>query len=308
MKNIKNLLIYAAGYIDGDGCLYIGKYTVHKNKSIVYERSIQVVSVKKAVLIVFQSNFGGFILKKPFKARHRDAYCWSLKGPESLFFAESIKEFLIEKTYQCDLFIQFCQHINKNKNGTLNTHLINQREIIIENSRKDKHMSNLITQEEVESVKKEAFTITPSNNDFIYLAGLIDSEGCFRVKKSKPKNKPNHVYHIGVEIGNSKLPIIPWLIKRFGGGIAFIEAKKNKKAFAVWSLSAKALYEILPRIRPYLTIKQEVCDKLIEFQQTIISNGGDRHSLAFKAMFEKRIEVRERIVQEIHSFNHKGSI
>lgn len=303
--NNNNLLPYIAGYIDGDGCFYVGKYT---SKGIdVYEQSIQIVSVKKPVLDEFKINFGGSIREKPFKPNHKTAYCWTIKGYESVTLCRQILRYLVEKTDQNILFIMFYQLIDFNNFETVDTQIINKRNSIISNIRKDKHMNNLITREEIEKLKNEQFTITPSETDYPYLAGLIDSEGCFRIKKWKPKNRPNEVYNITVEIGNTKLPIMPWLIKRFGGSIVFIEAKANKKASATWTLSAAKLFEILPKIRPFLRSKQEVCDKLIEFQQTILPNGGDRHSELFRALFEKRKEVRDKIVAEVHEFNRKGS-
>jgi len=307
MKNIKNLLFYIAGYIDGDGCFYIGK-TIQKRKNItVYEHSIQIVSVKKPVLEEFQSHFGGFIKKKPYKENHRDAFCWTLKNKVAKDLSWAICEILIEKGNQAKLFAEFCETINHNKFRTIKQDVLNNRDRIIYQIREEKHMNNLITKEEIESLKNEGLTITPTEEDFPYLAGLIDSEGCFRIKKWKPKNRPNEVYNISVEIGNTKFPIMPWLIKRFGGSICYVAAKGTKRSAAIWTLSAAALYNILPKIRPYLRSKQEVCDKLIEFQQTILPNGGDRHSELFRALFEKRREVRERIIKEVHQFNHKGS-
>lgn len=305
MKNIKNLLFYIAGYIDGDGCFYIGKYK--QNNIIVFEQSIQIVSVKLPVLQEFQNAFGGSIIKKPYKHKHRDVYCWKVYGSKARDLAESIIDKLIDKIIQCTLFIEFSDTIKFNKFRTVPDHIVKIRNETINKSRKDKHMNNLITKEEIEKLKNEQFTITPTETDYPYLAGLIDSEGCFRIKKWKPKNKPNHAYNITVEIGNTKLPLITWLVKRFGGSIVFIKERGTKKASATWTLSAAALYEILPKIRPFLRSKQIVCDKLIEFQQTILPNGGDRHSELFRALFEKRIEVRERIVKEVHQFNHKGS-
>ena len=306
MKNI-NLLLYIAGYIDGDGCFYLGKFIQKPNGIIVYEQSIQIASVKEVVLQEFKSSFGGSVRKKPSKERHKDAYCWTIKGKDSVNLAIQIHNYLVDKPYQCKLFIQFSKLIFRNKFRTVNANIINQRNEIIFKSREDKHMANFVTKEEIEKLKNEQFTITPSETDYPYLAGLVDSEGCFRIKKWKPKNKPNHAYNITVEIGNTKLPIMPWLVHRFGGSVVFIKERGTKKASATWTLSAAALYEILPKIRPFLRSKQIVCDKLIEFQQTILPNGGDRHSELFRALFEKRIEVRERIVKEVHQFNHKGS-
>lgn len=307
MKNMKNLLFYVSGYIDGDGCFYIGTYIQQPKKITVYEQSIQVVSVKEKVLHEFKEHFGGAIRMKPFKKDHKDSFCWSIKGKRAVEFASLIVTYLVEKTIQCELFIQFSETIKHNNFITITNDILDRRNEIINQIRKEKHMQNHVTKEEIEKLKNEKFTITPSETDFPYLAGLIDSEGCFRIKKWKPKNRPNDVYNITVEIGNTKLPIMPWLIKRFGGSVVFIEAKGIKKASATWTLSSAALYDILPKIRPFLRSKQEVCDKLIEFQQTILPNGGDRHSELFRALFEKRREVRERIIEEVHQFNRKGS-
>lgn len=306
MNNFKNLLFYISGYIDGDGCFYIGTF---RQKTItVYEQSLQIVSVKRPVLEEFKQSFGGYIRKKPFRGRHRDAFCWTIKSNCAANLAQNILECLVEKVQECELFIKFCTTIKCNNFRTVTNEVINQRNEIIDQIRKEKHMNNHVTKEDIERLKDESSTITPCETDYPYLAGLIDSEGCFRIKKWKPKNRPNHVYNITVEIGNTKLPIMPWLVKRFGGSVIFIEAKGTKKASATWTLSAAALYEILPKIRPFLRSKKDVCDLLIEFQKTILPNGGDRHSDLFKALFEKRIEVRERIIQEVHKFNHKGSI
>lgn len=302
----ENIRAYAAGYIDGDGCIYLGKFT-QKPDITVYEYSVQVVSVKRHVLDIFKDLWGGYILKKPFREKHRDAYCWTIKGRISAYFIQAIHPFLVQKHNEANMLCMYSFLVYQNEFKEVAKENIDQREELINNIRKEKHMNNHITRESIEALKDKQFTVTPTETDYPYLAGLIDSEGCFRIKKWKPKNKPNHVYTITVEIGNTKLPIMPWLVERFGGSVVFIESKSNKKASATWTLSAAALYKILPKIRPFLTTKQEVCDKLIEFQKTILPNGGDRHSELFKALFEKRREVRERIVKEIHEFNLKSS-
>lgn len=298
---------YAAGYIDGDGCFYLGKFIQKPEMITVYEYSIQTVSVKRPVLEFFKSIWGGSIRKKPFKIGHKDSYCWTIKGRIAAYFTQDIQLYLVDKKEQSFMFIMFSFLVHHNNFRTVDKNLIDQRENLIKSIREERTMNNFVTKETIDALKEKQFTVTPSDEDYPYLAGLIDSEGCFRIKKWKPKNKPNHVYNITVEIGNTKLPIMPWLVERFGGSVVFISARANKKASATWTLSAAALYEILPKIRPYLRNKQEVCDKLIEFQKTILPNGGDRHSELFRALFEKRREVRERIVREVHEFNLKGS-
>lgn len=305
---MKNLFAYAAGYIDGDGCLYIGTYIQQPKIITVYEYSIQVVSVKKTVLNYFQGIFGGAIRIKPFKKRHRTAFCWTIKNVVCINFAQSIYPFLIDKKTQCNIFIKFTEHITRNNFKTVNNLVIDKRISLIEQIRKERQMAYEITKEFVDSLKdiSKTVTINPSI-DYPYLAGLMDAEGCFRIKYWKPKNRPNNVYNITIEVGNTRYPILKWLVERFGGSVCYIPQKAKRKASGTWTLSAAALYEILPKIRPHLITKQEVCDKLIEFQQTILPNGGDRHSDLFRALFEKRREVRERIIREVHEFNRTGS-
>lgn len=303
----ENIRAYAAGYIDGDGCIYLGKFIQKQEMITVYEYSVQVVSVKRKILDHFKNTFGGSIRKKPSKERHKDAFCWTIKGRDSAYFMQNIHCFLVDKHEQACMLLLFSCLIKWNEFKPLPQNLIHERESLINKIREEKHMKNFVTKESIEELKNQKFTITPIDIDYPYLAGLIDSEGCFRIKKWKPKNKPNHVYNITVEIGNTKLPILPWLIQRFGGSIVYIAEKANKKASATWTLSAAALYKILPKIRPFLTNKKEVCDKLIEFQKTILPNGGDRHSELFKALFEKRREIREIIIKKVHEFNLKGS-
>jgi len=305
MKN--NILLYTAGYLDGDGCFYLGK-TIQKPKMImVYEFSIQCVSVKREVLELFKEQFGGYICEKPSKKHHKRAFCWTIKQSASKCLAEAIQPFLVDKTIAAKIYCEFCRLIGSNDFEKVPSDIIEKRNNLINEIRKDRHMNNFVTKESIEEVNKNKCIKTPQDADYVYLAGLIDSEGCFRIKKWQPKNKPNDVYAIALEIGNTKLPILPWLTERFGGHVQYISPRKNKRASATWSIAAKTLFDILPKIRPFLIGKQPVCDKLIEFQETILPNGGDRHSELFKALFKRRCEVRERIIGEIHELNHKGS-
>ena len=306
MKNITKFLPYTAGYIDGDGCFYIG-ITIQKPKMItVYEYSIQVLSVKKPVLDKFCSEFGGYIRKKPDKPRHRTAHCWIIKGQTAAKLAAQIYPFLVDKKEQCEMFIEYSDSIYGNNFKTVERSRIKRRKELIKLIREERNMNNLVTEEFVRDLKNRIHTITPIEDDYPYLAGLIDAEGCFQARKWKPKNRPNDVYAISLQIGNTRIPILPWLMERFGGNASFSPAKGNRKASVIWTIEAAALYKILPKIRPFLINKQEVCDKLIEFQKTILPNGGDRHSELFRALFEKRREVRERIIKEIHKLNSKG--
>ena len=298
---------YIAGYLDGDGCFYLGK-TIQKPKEItVYEYSIQVLSIKREVLDFFVSKFGGYVRIMKQRHLHKIPYQWTLKGKKAAKLAFLVFEHLIDKKYACELFIKYSDTIFQNNFRIIPIDIFMERNQIITKIREDRHMNNFVTKEAIEALKLRKKTIDPVPKDYAYLAGLIDSEGCFRIKHWKPKNRPNEVYNIHLEIGNTKFPIMPWLMERFGGSITYVPEKTRKRSSAIWSLSSKSLFEILPKIHPYLRNKKEVCEKLIEFQNTILPNGGDRHSELFHALFTKNRALRDKIISEVHQLNLKGS-
>lgn len=61
-----------------------------------------------------------------------------------------------------------------------------------------------------------------------------------------------------------------------------------------------------PKNITVLTNKKAVCEKLVEFQNTILPNGGDRHSKLFHTLFTKNRVLRDTIVAEVHELNAKG--
>lgn len=175
----------------------------------------------------------------------------------------------------------------------------------MEELKEDKHANYYVTREIVERLKDVDTTI-PTEEDWAYFAGIIDSEGCFRIKKWKPKNKPNYVYAINLEVGNTRYPIFEFLTEKFGGNIIFIPANNGKRASASWSISSFALAQIITNILPFLLIKKAAAEKIVEFYKTTLSNGGDRHSEKFKETYAATLLDRERIVDEIHKLNLKG--
>lgn len=298
---------YAAGYIDGDGCFYLGAYM--STKSMIYEYSVQVPSTKKESVDWLKEKFGGSIRTiSDSREIRKTIHHWKLSGKKSIEFVKQIQPFIVAKQVESQIYIEYGLNVVRNNFQPLTDDTIEHRMDLIKNIRKEKHEWNQITKDEFTSKWK---TITPSieitDIDIAYFAGLIDSEGCFRVKKWKPQKKPNNVYMISLEIGNTQKLFFEWILNRFGGSISFLTAKaKNRKNSVTWSLGAKKLNVLALRIVRFLIIKQPVCKKIIEFQQTMIPNGGDRHSDTFKNMYQKVISKREKIISEIHILNKKG--
>src|SRR5207248_1458567 len=99
----------------------------------------------------FQKIFGGYVRKKPSKPRHRDAFCWTIKGRESAYFIQNIHCFLVEKNEQASILIYFSSLVHYNKFKPVEQTLIDYRDKLIEDIRKEKHMNNHVTKEAIEA-------------------------------------------------------------------------------------------------------------------------------------------------------------
>lgn len=300
----KYIISYTAGYIDGDGCFCMGQYISTKG-IISWDISIQVCSVKVESLTFFKKHFGGSIRSKPKRPYHKQIFAWKIRGIASYKLSIEMQKFLTDKRLQCLQYIEMRERIVPN--NFKKVHEVEQdiRNRIMEELKEDKHVNYLVTKEIIERIK-DIDTIAPIKEDWAYLAGLIDAEGCFRIKKWKPVNKPNYVYAICLEIGNTRYPMFEFLMERFGGNICYVPPKKIKRASAIWSISSFALSQIITNILPYIIIKKAAAEKIIEFYNTTLSNGGDRHSQEFKESYARKLIEREKIVDEIHNLNLKG--
>lgn len=93
-------LSYAAGIIDGEGCISIAKRK--DGKYSWYQDSIRVHMKHKDVPSWMQEKFGGKLYE-----RHepRTAYVWQLWGLESRALLFLLKPYIVEKQEQIKLFL-----------------------------------------------------------------------------------------------------------------------------------------------------------------------------------------------------------
>lgn len=302
----KHLIAYFSGYFDGDGCIRIGK-TIQQG-IIVYERSLTITSVKKEPIMFFMKYFGGIYRMEKIKRDHKPQHTWTVKNKNAKRNAEIIKNYLIVKQKQCENFIKFCNVITPNYFIAVQEQIIKERDRLINANREDIHKNDLISKEFVESIKILKNTVNPTELDYAYFAGLIDAEGCFRVVHRVRKSSQSTIYNTCLEIGNTKASMIKWLIERFGGSLCYcINPGIRSKKMCRWSIGSKALKEIIPKIAPYLINKKDVCNEIINFQKTILKNGGRRSSQKFKEHFKSICLQRQVIINKIHNLNKKGS-
>lgn len=281
-------IIYTAGYTDGDGCFSI----IRPQKKI--RSSIIISSVNHEFIHHITRKYGGCMSCHEQRKDHwKNMYSFTKQGIEARDFALDLQPYLVEKKDDCSAFISFFDATSKTG-----------RDQIIRSLRKIHKESNFISIDDVEAIK--AITTTGySREDLIYMAGFIDAECSLGIQRYKPKNNPNHVYKILLQFNDTKAPMFYWIKQRFGGFCCFYKRKTGRDQLT-WRLGGKLLFPVLEQITPFLRFKQPVAKKLLEFYNTTIPNGGDRHSEAFKASYAKVISKRECIVEEVHNLNLRG--
>ncbi len=290
---------YIAGYLDGDGCFYIGKETNKKRLSPKYVISIVITSVNKHTLMWFKYLFGGSVcMISEQHLNKKTLYQYSMKKRNILKTIQYIFPYLVEKKDECLTALRFIT----SENVQVKEACINKIKII-------KDVSNLVSKYHKTEFEPYRSTIEPTKEDFAYLAGFIDAECSLNIQKYKPKNKPNYVYKILLQCNNTKAPVFKWLLERFGGVIHFIDRRNHGKARKnqlTWRLSAKALSGIIDKIHPFLIHKKPVCEELMKFYATTLINGGARHTESFRIKYDAILKMREEIVDKVHKLNLKG--
>ena len=292
---------YLAGYVDGDGCFYIGKIRPKGRISNKFPASITISSANISILNKFKKLYGGSVQsnKKVIKG-HKQLHYYILRKKATFNIINCIYKYLVEKKEEAEIVKSFIE----SKSIIKRTNLIN-------NIRIHKDINNLVSKNHKNFFESTKNTITPSEEDYAYLAGFIDAECSLGISRYKPKDRPNFTYKILLQLNNTKAPIFKWLLERFGGHINFInrlKTLKSRKNQLCWRLSGKALSKLLPSIYPYLEHKKPVCGELIKFYETTLKNGGARHTDKFRESYAMVIKTREEIVKKVHKLNLKGNI
>lgn len=95
-------LAYAAGYVDGEGCLWIGPR---------WKIGVTIANTHKPTIEWFHQRFGGSLSKArpPRKANHRPVYQWQIVSRDAARFLKQVAPYLGEKTEQALLLISLQQ-------------------------------------------------------------------------------------------------------------------------------------------------------------------------------------------------------
>ena len=125
------------------------------------------------------------------------------------------------------------------------------------------------------------FNTVHSVAQIAYLAGLIDGDGCFYIGNVKQGKYGNGLqWHSMLKITSCDEILILWLENIFGGQkdsrYRWTSKKKFTRPVYNWQATGEMLDYILPQVLPFLIIKKQHCEVMINYRLTSKNIGSKR--------------------------------
>jgi hypothetical protein len=119
---------YLAGFIDGEGCIQIGRNLPRgKSKNLSYYLAVSVSNTNEAIINYLQSTFGGAVGNMKRKVNHRPCQNWIIRGHRARALLEMILPYLRQKKTEAELAIAFQREI-KPGSTELTQEILDKRE------------------------------------------------------------------------------------------------------------------------------------------------------------------------------------
>lgn len=109
------------------------------------------------------------------------------------------------------------------------------------------------------------------DTDIAYCAGLIDGEGCIRVKKTKPykcQGRATPGYHAVIQLRMVDEPAIRFLAEILGGW--YYKEKPHVtsgRPLYCWSVSDQKCEDIVRAVLPYLKVKKAQAETVLRLRE-----------------------------------------
>lgn len=235
-------MAYAAGALDGDGSFYICRR--ENKKSIKYVAGVNIGKSSKQLIDFFSDRFEGNIDQRG------DHYRFAISCSKRLIpFLEKIIPYINTKKNQAAILLNWLKEGMPNKEETY---------LAFKN----------INQERVDELEPANDCIIEEPLKWAYLAGLMDTDGCFMINKRNNHNKmksPNHTARIS--FGEVDARPLSYIKNVFPFGTVNKKDYSNtKNGRFVWELVViEEIKEFLNRILPYMLVKKPNAEILLNF-------------------------------------------
>lgn len=137
-----------------------------------------------------------------------------------------------------------------------------------------------------------------SGGELAYLAGVIDGEGSFVISRSHHPDCKGPVFVPFMAVSNTSYKLISWVRGRIGGSL--VTRKKDQRWRTCYQIQVypKKLVELLPKIIPFLVVKQDQAKTMLRFL------GTTKHGAAAYHLSPQERRIRSNLYKRMKVLNH----
>lgn len=304
MEEENMTLAYMAGVMDGDGSFSIIRRNAKNGRSPSYYPAVQLANNFKGLIEFFILKFGGSLGLKKAKVTNdgvhrKDSHQWSLqKQFKCLPFLEKIIPFLVIKKDRAKFLKEYCE-----KNPNLKTGSTRLSQDVLTQREKDYWKMREFNEE---GTMKQVLSKKASNPFFwAYMAGLMDTDGSFSIRKEIAKNKMvSFFYSPIISLSMIDPRGFNHIQHNFSGGkIKIIKAKTCREGICYRFVisSADQAIEFIKNCLPYLKVKPDAAKVLLNFCE-------NKGFVAYRrdGTPQEFLDFREKCYQELCNLNKYG--
>jgi len=301
-----NKLAYMAGVLDGDGSFSLIKRS--SERSPLYFPMVQLANVSASLIELFRKEFGGSVrIRKPYVAAdghaRQQSIGWKVeKKNQCAPTIDSVVPYLQIKKERAEYLLDFCNnHEFKRGCGPLSIDTLFDRE---------KSYLKMRKFNDFPCINGELFTISKridneSEEFWSYVAGIMDTDGSFSLKRENRTTggSKSPVFTSSILLTQTDCRAIYYLVNNFfGGNLMTVKSKSSLNGFCYrFSITSKKIaVKFLQRVIPYLLVKKDVAQELLNFCLTVENVKGG------KLMNEEQLLMRNNYYLNICHLNKYG--
>ena len=252
---------------------------------------------------IFADAFGGNLKATPTSKGTPMARC-ELGGARAESATRRLLPFLLVKRTQAVLFLEVPRVRPKRRGRTVPTETGHQRLEEIADALARLQQGRLATSRHlpVSTCMDGYELLSPPRlgwtreETLAYLAGIMDSDGNFRILKKRGQRMRWPYYQIIIRCAQVKpSPAIELLARTFGGSIATKrERRQNHRDLDSWSLHDKAAFVAITELLPHLRVKSRDAWILLELRRLKSRGKEDLTEWEHRTRWQRVIPMRKR--------------
>lgn len=298
-------MAYIAGVFDGDGSFSLIKKLKKDLKNPYFYPQIQLANVSKDLVDFLVGEIGGsYTTRAEYVAKdgskRKICYGWKLSRSNAcLPFLENVRPYLIVKKERADFLADFLIENPYVRNNKPDDSLYVRENAYIRmrtfNNSRDK----------VKKFPPRKRTVNTLDNAFwAYVAGLMDTDGSFSVKKEQKRSRRSPTYTPVILLSMIDIDAMNYIYENTTiGNFNVLKARSASTGycyrFSIFSKNDVILF--LEKVIPFLIVKKEQGKALMEFCKNM---NPVRHCQI--GISEDELNIREKFYQKVKQLNNYG--